>query len=352
MNRRIPLLGLALCVPILVAASGAPDTVTRAPDRPKTVTVPATSSRDYDVTEIAIGDEAGGIVAFPRYAWSMPHKTPVAQQVDAKTKTVTPKIDLPIYSNMEARDGSALWLQVPTSPTEAELRRYDSRTGEQVASVATVQSGDLFVGFGSLWGAGDDGVVRRIDTKTNTVTKEYPTNADYVSVALTTTAVWMLSASQQLFRIDPKTGKQVDESKLLALVPDPDAVLGIGANGHRLLLSTQAEIHIVDPDHRRVTGIVQAPDDSLFAEYNMVASGPNRFWAQLVPKENGQFPSLPGGQPSPTVRVVSIDAARPAVLGFFSSPYAEDLSTVGNQLWVSALREPRVFHVEPLPSGS
>lgn len=112
----------------------------------------------------------------------------------------------------------ALWV---ADCEEGVLKRIDTRTARVIATIPTGianPKGELNVvaGAGSIWVASDEkGVIARVDPKTNHITASITVDPGTWYLAFGYGSLWAVSASQQsLQRIDPRTQTVVSRTAL------------------------------------------------------------------------------------------------------------------------------------------
>jgi len=355
---------LLLAQPVVAKAATeqravAPTTVQRKPTA-VVVVDPASAELRYDVSQVDLGVESGGVTVSNGVIWSTPHLTAVAQRISPGGTTPDLTIPLRAYAIGEVADGESFWL---VTQLETDLMfhvaRHDAITGERLAEVDIEDFfWDMEPGHGGIWLGTESGTLIRVDSRTNQVVATIPMSKKEcdacsrpVEVAVTDSFVWAFSDGK-LARVDPRDNSVADRSSLLQRHKDATNIAGIGDD---LVLASPDEYAIVNPKRGRLVGRIRAPEGRVFWDWMPIRSDadPTRFWTALVPRGPDGRPAEPArGQPNPEVDVVLVDIDGPTVVGSIRTPFPERMAAVGEDLWYSILREPRVMHATPSRPGA
>jgi dipeptidyl aminopeptidase/acylaminoacyl peptidase len=209
------------------------------------------------------------------------------------TPTLNPRVTATIPVGSFPRDvavgGGAVWVTVNDfnvgEPESHSLLRIDPATNEIVATIPVNSSGNVAVGYDSVWTIddveGSPDAVRRIDPATNEVTATIPVGSYAFDVAVDAVGVWVTrdidgaGESGEVIRVDPSTNEVVARIPVEGRIRD--VVVGDGGVWVHDSTSTLQEgpslIHI-DPLTEQVVGRISglAGGD--------VAAGAGVLWVQ------------------------------------------------------------------------
>jgi YVTN family beta-propeller protein len=218
---------------------------------------PATNSI---VAEIPVGARPSGIAVGARSVWVGNRDDNTLLRIEPRSREVIRTIGLAVEPGELAFAGQSVW--VASRAGDAVLR-VDPAVNEVVDRIPLEQGKeaccwlDLATGGGALW-VSQRGRLSRIDAETHTV--ETPREAGVKLVAYGHGALWVMTATSGIERIDPNTNTVLDSISLerIGQIDWGGAALAVGAGAVWTGSATLTEmLWKINPATGHVTGRVR-----------------------------------------------------------------------------------------------
>jgi DNA-binding SARP family transcriptional activator/streptogramin lyase len=260
-TRRVPaaIVGLSLAVAIAAALVAA---LREQPRAAKPVTLAGDSVAVIDpqttsiVAEIALGGRPSGIAIGEGSVWVGNLDDNLLVRIDPRSRKIDRRIGLSATPSEVAVGLGSVWV---LSSTASSVFRVSPVTSDVLATIrlrpSTERSAHLAIAPSGVWVAHGwfSGALSRIDPATNTA--ELVRRADIEAVAYAERALWVLTRSNRIERVDPSTNSVVDTISLTGIGETEDSgYVGAGAGAVWTAPAGGTELWKIDPASGRFLG--------------------------------------------------------------------------------------------------